>query len=69
MEWQPIETAPKDGRLVFVNDTTEVTRCCFAKWLEGEEWQGWMYDDELHNDCNPTGPEPTLWLDIPEPPQ
>lgn len=66
--WQPIETAPRDGEIILVNDTTGLTRWCAAKYLEGEEWQGWMYDDEISNDSNPCGPQPTHWIRLPEPP-
>lgn len=41
MNWLPISTAPKDGRIVLVNDTNDgSTPWAAAKWLEGEEWSG-----------------------------
>jgi len=60
--WLPIGTAAKDGTVCLVNDTTGTTRWCAAKWLDDEQWQGWIYDDELLNDSNPVGPQPTVWL-------
>jgi len=67
-EWLPIETAPKNA-VVLVNDTTgNGSEWCAAKHLDGVEWAGWIYDDELLNDHNPTGPEPTHWMPLPPPP-
>lgn len=40
----------------------------FALVLEGEEWSGWIYDDEILNDSRPLGPQPTHWLDVPAAP-
>lgn len=66
MNWLPISSAPKDGRIVLVNDTNDgATPWAAAKWLEGEEWSGWIYDDEILNDSRPLGPQPTHWLDVP----
>ena len=68
--WLPIESAPKDGTMVLVNDTTPgYTPWVAANYLDGEEWQGWMYDDATTQDCNPLGPNPTHWIIIPELPQ
>jgi len=68
--WQPIDTAPKDGRTVLVKDTVLTDGAPFiaAYWLEGGEWQGWAYGDGLMCDCNPIGPQPEIWFDVPLPP-
>lgn len=64
--WQPIGTAPRDGTMVLVNDTTPgFTPWVAASYLEGEEWSGWVYDDATAQDCNPLGPNPTHWLPVP----
>lgn len=66
MEWQPIDTAPKDGSMVLVNDTTPGwTPWAAAYWIDGDEWSGWVYDDENMLDSNPLGPRPTHWLYVP----
>lgn len=62
--WLPIESAPKD-RVTLVNDTTGQSPWAAARWVEAPEWSGWIYDDDAAADCNPTGPEPTHWLDVP----
>lgn len=67
LSWLPIDSAPKRReRPVLVNDTNkDMAPWAAAKWLEGEEWSGWVYDDELLNDSYPLGPQPTHWLDVP----
>ncbi len=70
MRWLPIKTAPKGEKPVLVNDTNEGNApWAAARWLEGSEWSGWVYDDELMNDSYPLGPNPTCWLDIPDIPE
>ena len=54
MRWLPIKTAPKGEKPVLVNDTNEGNApWAAARWLEGSEWSGWVYDDELMNDSYP----------------
>lgn len=59
----PISTAPKDGAVVLVNDTSGNAPWAAAKWVSSPEWSGWVYDDELLNDANPLGPQPTIWYE------
>lgn len=59
MEWQPIETAPKDGRhiLVYSND-----RIISAYWsFSAEDWAEVLHGDIMHS--------PTHWQPLPKPPQ
>ncbi|MFN8793855.1 MAG: hypothetical protein ACK50K_06045 [Betaproteobacteria bacterium] len=64
--WLPIATAPHDGTMVLVNDTTPgYTPWVAASYLDGEEWSGWVYDDATTADSNPLGPNPTHWLPVP----
>jgi hypothetical protein len=71
MNWQPIETAPKDGRIILVNDTVleECAPFVAARWMSIPEWSGWVYDDDVMTDHNPMGPQPSHWFDVPEPPK
>jgi len=63
-EWQPIETAPKDGRriLVYAETWPEIA---VAEWRDkGITLEGWR----LHP-FNDIDPEPlTHWMPLPEPP-
>lgn len=64
MRWSPIDTAPQDGRVILVDDNGDGgTPWVAAKWLPGDEWSGWIYDDDVMNDCQPLGPRPTRWLE------
>lgn len=39
LQWQPIETAPRDGRIVLVNDTNEgLSPWAFASYLDSDDW-------------------------------
>jgi hypothetical protein len=78
-EWQPIETAPKDGRhiLVFV-DCAETPIVRLAFWSDGELWemQGydsleevrgwWSYENSVTQEKLDGPVEPTHWMPAPE---
>ena len=53
--WQPIETAPKDGRPIIVTDGAAVY---------GSAW--WHGRDSVWLDCD--GCTPTHWMPLPAPP-
>jgi hypothetical protein len=69
MNWQPIETAPKDGTSVLLADNDEIQIC---QWSERNvfgvrEWcyghcEG-EYNSRYTFDC------PTHWMPLPEPPK
>lgn len=67
-QWQKIDAAPQDGTVILVNDSNAPSTLgvaapwVAAKWLSGDEWSGWIYDDELLNDSCPLGPQPKYWL-------
>lgn len=69
MEWQPIETAPKDGTRILLarigkNETGKdlgVWWACRGWW--SDKWQCW------YNGVEPSGlAKPTHWLMLPEAP-
>ena len=66
-EWLPIESAPKDDGVRVVNDTID-GGWVVASYENGDEWSGWVYDDQTAQDSNPTGPMPTHWFFVPPPP-
>ena len=59
-EWQPIESAPMDGKSILVTDGFEV---CDA-YFRGGDW--WQY--ECGDDWYSTSINPTHWMPLPEPP-
>ena len=66
-EWQSIETAPKDGTRIIVNDPKRTTKSYKTKVLvvfwhkEKNEWVSTMSNDWFF--------KPTHWVNLPEPPQ
>lgn len=60
MNWQPIETAPKDGEYILVY-AGRVTVAWFSdgEWLDGMNHDG--YEHETHS--------PTHWMPLPPPPE
>jgi hypothetical protein len=60
VEWQPIETAPKDGTTILYAD---------GYWgVNITSWQDWGESGEWYNGSNPTRLEFTYWMPLPEPP-
>lgn len=71
MTWQPIETAPKNGRSVdlWVLDSNgtgyRYPNAIFA--FNGEDGMGWT-DSNSHEALEPDV-KPTHWIPLPEPPK
>lgn len=72
-EWQPIETAPKDGSQVLVWDQTEGV--CTARFQSHvEEWRAswgseeWIQDGSVYDDAL-VARKPTHWMPLPAPPK
>lgn len=69
MDWQPIETAPKDGTpiLIFYEELYGMRRYSIRCWDRGD-WataqEGWV--DEWRQ-IRPNE-KPTHWMPLPEPP-
>lgn len=62
--WQPIETAPKDGRLLLVFDRSG--RGSMVAWYDLGSWQSHELDSPWGGNYCPT---PTHWMPLPEPPE
>jgi hypothetical protein len=65
MEWQPIETAPKDGTEVLLNSRTSPY---VGSWRRG--WVGEPQDNEVgwRASCCGRWTGPTCWMPLPAPP-
>ena len=66
-EWQPIETAPKDGTdiLVMTGETMHVVR-----WINIHgDFDYWAVDDNKHGPFTLRGKAPTNWMPLPEQPK
>ena len=69
MEWQPIETAPKDGTEIIVFDPTNEPPVFTASFVS--PWTGWSCsvegryapDDDFFGD---TPKRPTHWMHLPK---
>lgn len=70
-EWQPIETAPRDGSPVLIIDATAKTpQAYFGHWHG--EWrlgsvENWYDEDAGY--CLGFLPGATHWMPLPEPPK
>jgi hypothetical protein len=60
MEWQPIETAPKDGHSVFLVWDGDMWHVAKVWWNHKENKAVWFDDDFLVY--------PTHWMALPSPP-
>lgn len=60
-EWQPIETAPKDGTDILGWDGGDITVCRFSRGSWELSVTGWYAEDSDF--------DPTHWMNLPEPPK
>lgn len=77
-EWQPIETAPKDGEYVIVSyGAGFVTQACYTtaidasngNWEDREGWFVYIADDAVYSDSFLESPvQPKHWMPLPKPP-
>lgn len=72
-EWQPIETAPKDGTVVLVWPPTWPNRSCSTARWNSDEYANrpapfWDRDDGLLHRTTSRAIPPTLWQPLPPPP-
>ena len=68
-EWQPIETAPKDGRHILIWDWEGLASIVEIYWAKDSDWEGWVYAEELLAEACPEVDDPTHWQPVPEPPK
>jgi uncharacterized protein DUF551 len=77
-EWQPIETAPKDGTAILVYGP-ELLRetngnCAVVRWdasgyaTEQSSIKWWVVSDGKFGPYDLRGPSPTHWMPLPDPP-
>ena len=62
-QWQPIETAPKDGQAILVTDGRD---CYCVEWDEEFDW--WTVDDNKLGPFRLRGSAPTHWMPLPAAP-
>lgn len=63
-EWQPIETAPKDGTSVWAFNGEQAPMC----YIAGEGYALWIWADQVLSDVDPSPEQPTHWMPLPSPP-
>lgn len=62
--WMPMESAPKDGTVIWAFNDEQAR----MRWVEGEGYALWIWDDETLNDIDPNVAQPTHWMPLPAPP-
>lgn len=65
MEWQPIETAPKDGSAILIGGIGGVDR---ARWGWEAPWIDGWWTDGHRSDAEGPDFTPTHWQPLPAPP-
>ena len=82
-EWQPIETAPKDGTGVLVHNNyapglasgksescDDINTVVAAWWANEDDKENGEWMCYMDSPCEPECPfEPTHWMPLPEPPK
>ena len=64
-QWQPIETAPRDGThfLAYQKPSLKSDQSCYECWLQKDDYDGDFWQD----DCD-SEPSPTHWMPLPKSP-
>lgn len=69
MNWQPIDTAPKDGTwLLLFRPGKEGNRIAEARW-RGNWMDKGSYEWGGNSWCYPENSQPTHWMPLPPPPK
>ena len=72
MNWQPIETAPKDGTHVLLSDGIKVRTGWFTKWhspFAAKDAEGWALNWNSEFSVPDETMEPTHWMPLPDAPE
>lgn len=67
MNWQPIETAPKDGRQILAWDGNEAMCVEFTTWVDGTCFWEFAHGKDGH--VYGAGEILTHWMPLPPPPK
>ncbi|WGR59952.1 DUF551 domain-containing protein [Paracoccus ferrooxidans] len=67
-DWQPIETAPRDGTKIDLW-TGYNERIADSMWLNGRGWVFWGTDGFESPGWEKVFPAPTHWMPLPQPPE
>ena len=67
MDWQPIETAPRDGTMIYAINAT--TRSLFIGYGYLARYQDGRFGFAMKSGATmPVDPQPTHWMPLPAPP-
>lgn len=71
-EWQPIETAPRDGELILLSNSDGVwvgkyTPVYASGFVPQNKWSSWLLNHD-HFKCSKSI-NPTHWMPLPESPE
>ncbi len=65
-EWQPIESAPKDGTRIIAYMPKHAGDIEILLWVSDDKGAGWAYWDNGYGEFSPTeGDDPTHWMPCP----
>ncbi len=63
--WQPIETAPMDGTIVWAFNGEQGR----MKWVSGSNYALWIWDECTLSDIDPSPEQPSHWMPLPAAPE
>ena len=69
MEWQPIETAPKNGTDIILRVDDYAIEGRFVATIYGGYWAKISLNSHGCGCCSSEDPNPTHWMPLPEPPK
>ena len=69
MDWQPIETAPKDGTRILVYMEGAIIEAWWEDGYSGGEWDCVSMSSHGCGCCRSTNDAPTHWVPLPAKPE